>query len=236
MQEADGTPSRLTPVMVRHHSGQTDASGQLEVCLWQRFPNEPLLIRALEPKRDGLIMQPGAQQEHTVRLLPRPTLRGRVTQTGGPPVRGFHLELKSAQVSPPISHDFAGDQFELREVAIGHGQLLVNLDDGRRALVPIDTSSGEDSFLEVPVHSSVALTGRIVDATTGAPLADVEVAIYLFANTRTGRDGRFTLGNLPTGDHQLQINGLPKHTFREQPVTLKPSQDLALGDIALPLK
>jgi hypothetical protein len=238
VQEMDGQPSRLTPVALYRQglmgTGQTDASGQLELCFSRPFSfRGPLLIRALEPKRDGLLQQAGSQPELTVRLQPLPTLRGRVTPTSGTPVTGFHLELLHDTVMPLISYDFLGDQFELRELPLGRGQLLVSLDDGRRALVLIDTSSGEDIHLEVPVHPGVTLTGRIVNATTGAPFTEAEVLIQSLAHARAGRDGRFTLPNLPVGEYQLQIMTGFQHLSQRLSVTLKPGPGHDLGDIAV---
>jgi hypothetical protein len=237
VQEADGAASRLTPVRVHtrtwNASGQTDASGLLELCGPLKVaPDAPLLVQVHGQRRAALVTQASGQQELTAQLRPLPVLRGRVIHTSGLPVRRFHVDVVSRDFSLSHSaHDFLGDQFELHEVPLGRSQLFVTVDDGRRAMADVSMSPGADARLEIPVHPGVPLTGRIVDATTGAPMPEAQVVIWLFAHTLTARDGRFTIRDLPAGEHELQFSrGLARDS---RTVTLVPGQAHDLGDLAL---
>jgi hypothetical protein len=235
VQEADGAPARLTPLWLYPHASsnpvRTDASGRLELCAPSTIaPDSPLIVQTLDQRRAALVTQTNGQSELTVQLRPLPLIRGRVIHMSGSPVKRFHLELAPRDFPGYVSTDFLGDQFELREVPLGRSQLFVTVDDGRRAQVPINMSPGVDVRLEIPLYAGVPLTGRIVDASTGAPLADVYVSVPLFAHARTARDGRFTFPDLPAGEHVLVISRGTLQTSRT--VTLEPDQNLNLGDIA----
>jgi hypothetical protein len=207
-------------------SGQTDASGRLELCAPPRIaPDAPLIVEAQGQKRAGWAIQAQGQQELTVQLLPLPAIRGRVLPMGGPPVKRFHLEVSG------LSADFLGDQFELHGVRPGRSWLNVTVDDGRRALAPIDVKPGVDARLEVPVYAGVTLTGRIIDAATGVPVGGVEVFVSPFNYTMTTQDGRFTFRDLTVGEHQLELSR--RGVRVSQTVKLVPGQAHDLGDIAL---
>jgi hypothetical protein len=186
----------------------------------------------VDQSRTALVLPARGQEELTVQLRPLPSLRGRVIHMSGSPVRRFHLELLPKDSFESLEAHFLGDQFELRNVPLGRSVLFVTVDDGRRAQVPISMSPGVNARVEIPVHSGVPLSGRIVDASSGAPMGEVYVIIPLSAHTTTTRDGRFTFRDLPPGEHELEFSRGTSHASHA--VTLKPDQTLDLGDLALP--
>jgi len=65
------------------------------------------------------------------------------------------------------------------------------------------------------------LSGRVLNSTTGEPIADVEVVLATIGqSTRTDLDGRYRLQRVPAGEHQLAFHALG-YTGMQVPVQIQ---------------
>jgi hypothetical protein len=81
------------------------------------------------------------------------------------------------------------------------------------------------SLLATPVaaQSPVAVRGRVVDASSGAPIAAARVEVGGLS-AQTGADGRFVLGSVPAGVSVLLVAAIG-YRSRRQPLDLLPGLD-----------
>jgi membrane-associated protease RseP (regulator of RpoE activity) len=89
----------------------------------------------------------------------------------------------------------------------------------------------------VTVKASGGVRGRLVDATTKAPVADAFVSFEdsdpTVAPEGTGSDGRFVIESATVGPHILVVSPDRTRESKRLPVTLVESQVVDLGDIEL---
>jgi subtilase family serine protease len=93
---------------------------------------------------------------------------------------------------------------------------------------------------------SVTASGRLLDAKTGAPLANTQVGLYRMLSDRpelagtalTDSEGRFTIPQLQAGEHFLALTALDFDSDRngvadDSPprLTISPNADASLGDV-----
>ncbi|HYI02887.1 carboxypeptidase regulatory-like domain-containing protein, partial [Hyalangium sp.] len=242
--EADGAPASLALVNVSTASlwvlAQTDEQGRLDVCLplGQQQPSLTplLLVSSFDEARAAMVEKWSGERELSLRLRPLPSLRGRVINTDGTPVRRFTVSPVPqnlwAHTSLP-SHEFMGDQFELNGLPVGRSQILVSVDGVATASVVVDLLPEERKVLEIAVSPGVSVTGRVVDAVTRQPVAGASVLVPRLATTSTSPDGRFALRSMPVGEHLLIVHRHPSHRVT-QLVKLSPEQDKEVGDISVP--
>ncbi|MFL5347186.1 MAG: carboxypeptidase regulatory-like domain-containing protein [Hyalangium sp.] len=251
--EPDGTPSPNTFVTVSADVGrgprnmaETDGEGHFSVALPPNpTPNAPtgsLKVRASNGGRSGEVqgVKPG-EREVVVKLQPAASVRGRVVRaSGGAPVQGFTLSVELQRYGPFMlggsSWEFPGDRFELPDVPTEPLNLVVRTADGARGEATASPASGATAEVEISVKSAAGVRGRLVDATTKAPITEALVMVE-GENPRTlddevAADGHFALQGLSPGEHTLLIMARPRGMER-RPVTLVEGQVLDLGDIAL---
>ncbi|QRK07407.1 carboxypeptidase regulatory-like domain-containing protein [Archangium violaceum] len=190
--------------------------------------------RASEVRR----VKPG-EQEVVVKLRPAASIRGRVVGTGEP-VRGFTLGLQVQEGFLPQGHgpwEFPGDRFELREVPAEPLKLVVRTADGSSGEALVSPGTGSTAEVEIPLRATAVVQGRVVDATTKAPLAGVLVFIEgevpLKPDDGTSADGRFFVGGVRAGERILVIIGGQSRVRASRPVKLKEGEVLDVGDIPL---
>lgn len=102
------------------------------------------------------------------------------------------------------------------------------------ALILSFSFSTSQAQVTPPQPETYLLKGNVVDAQSGAALADAEVAIVgQDINTMTNQEGEFELENLPAGQHTLKVT-LDGYQTWEKNVTL--SQDAELEIKLIPEK
>jgi hypothetical protein len=234
--EAEGTPAVRALVKVYVSSSyigwaQTDERGRLDVCLPpapQQAPRVSLIVSSLDGERAGLLETADGQRELTLRLRPLPSVRGRVINPSGTPVRRVVVEAHLFAREGPF--EFMGDEFELRGLNIGLNQLIVTADGQLRASVHLDLRPEEHKVLEISLYPGVLLKGRLIDADSRQPRGG-EVFVSPFQFTSSDPETGFVFRDLPPGDHFLMISGGPSGPHEQVPLKLVPGQVTDLGDI-----
>ncbi|MBN1210031.1 MAG: carboxypeptidase regulatory-like domain-containing protein [Myxococcaceae bacterium] len=181
--------------------------------------------------------------EHTLRLRPAATLRGRVVARHGVAPTGFSLQLlqEDGSVLPWLARGgserhFTGDTFALYDAPALPLRVSVRTTDGRTGEATVTLSPGQSAELEVPLTGGAAsIAGRAVWS-GGAPAEGV--AIFLDkqltagSDARTGPDGRFLLKEVKPGAHTVRLwaqEGKPE-TRR---VTVASGEAVDLGDVTV---
>jgi hypothetical protein len=187
-------------------------------------------------------VRPG-ERNVVVKLRPAASARGRVVRaSGGAPVQGFTLTVLSQDRGSFMMGDrtweFPGDRFELRDVLAAPVKLRVRTTDGAGGEALVTPMSGSVTEVEISVKSMAGVRGRVVDATTKAPLSEVLVFIEGERpgdpdNATTG-DGRFSLEGVAPGERTLVLmgSGMAQRMERRS-VTLVEGQVLEMGDVEL---
>ena len=130
-------------------------------------------------------------------VLRRPArLRGRVVRgEDGAGVRGGILRVY--QPSGWSVHPLAEDgSFDVRDLIPGTiGFLAVPAHEATGRYQEVVLAPGEERELSLTAAIGIAISGRITDAVSGAPLADAEVSAwsFLWKGTRTDADGRYRI-------------------------------------------
>jgi hypothetical protein len=243
VMESDGVPAPLALVKVSVPSAfgdfaQTDERGRLDVCLspeaLRRTSSPLLIVSSWDGARAAVVDKAGGQRDFTLRLLPLPSVQGRIINPSRTPVRRILVDVLSHNsFTSAGTYEFMGGLFELNGLPVGPSTLVVTVDGRLRASVPIDLHPEERKALDIPVYPGVAVTGRIVDPATQQPVAGAAVAVPLFGFVTTVQDGRFTFRDLPAGENFFRISR-QQSLMATQHVMLSPGQGTDLGDIAIP--
>ena len=251
--EPDGSPSPGAVLTVSSEGQRgmrmmapVDEEGRFSVSL--SLPSTPeasatrLTVSARNGGRIGEVtgVKPG-EQEVLVKLRPSASVRGRVVRANGSPVQGFTISAqgqgRGAFFPGDNSWEFPGERFELRDVPAEALRLVVRTADGAGGEASVTLGAGAASEVEVTVKATAGVRGRVVEATTQAPLADALVFIEgerpSPSNDGTTQDGRFLLDGVTAGQRTLVIFAGPGRAPERRPVTLLEGQVLDLGDIPL---
>jgi protocatechuate 3,4-dioxygenase beta subunit len=221
-----------------------DEEGRFSVSL-PSTPEASTTLLSVSARNGGRIgevagVKPG-EQDVVVKLRPSTLVRGRVVRAHGSPVRGFTVSLQPQDrgmfLPGANSWEFPGERFELRDAPAEALRLVVRTTDGAGGEALVTPSPGAVAEVEVTVKATAGVRGRVVEATTKAPLADAMVFIEgerpSTPNDGTAMDGRFSLEGVTAGQRTLVIFAGPGRTTERRPVTLTEGQVLDLGDIAL---
>jgi hypothetical protein len=241
--EPDGTPSPSATLIglgpsdtdMPHFWAYSDAEGRFQHSI---AAEASLTVRASNGGRLGVAQGVRAGQEVVVRLQPAASIRGRVVRTHGAPVRGFTLSVLPLEPgsSPWMWSDqeFPAERFELKDVPGESVKVEVRTRDGARGTASATLAPGASAEVEIVLRDMARLSGRAVDAMTGAPLAGASVFVSPGEASRfhalSGADGRFLLEGLPAGELMLFIFSLDAaRTHRT--VVLEAGQALELGNV-----
>ena len=211
----------------------TDEEGRFWVALSVPGRRTKLRVLARHGARLGEVkgVTPG---ELTVQLRPAASLRGRVVGEGGKPVRGFSLEVAPGTGGVLGPFLFAEDRFALPEVPGERVRLHVRTEGGLSGEAEVELQPAARAEVVVTVRPGGALSGRLVDAVTKAPLRE---ALLELDGRRLGReavstDGRFMLRDVTAGGRTLTI-GVARYEQVVRRVRVESGKPLDLGDIAL---
>jgi hypothetical protein len=260
--EPDGVPSLRAIVTYGPEDGgglmpeaaSTDEQGRfsLSVPSDSAFPMPPSMGTGTAPARmklsaynggrtgTALGVKPG-DQNVVVQLEHGLLVRGRVVRAArGEPVKGFTLSIELQGQYPfwlgNTYWEFAADRFELRDVPAAPVKLVVRTPEGARGEALMPLGSEALSELIIPVMEPATLTGRVIDATTGAPMDNAFVLLegrHPSNSINTRSDGVFRLDDLPAGESRLTIRTGSSYMPEHRTVTLVEGQVTDLGDIAL---
>jgi hypothetical protein len=255
--EPDGTPSLNAFVVLSSDAGRrgprsvasTDEEGRFSLAVPpSSLADTPAGALRLSASNGGRIgeLQGVKSGEHDVvmKLRPAASVRGQVVRaSGGAPVQGFTLSIRpqNQEVFRPSAGtwEFPGDRFELRDVLSEPVTLSVSTADGARGEALASPTSGAMAEVQIVLKASAGVRGRVVDATTQAPLSEALVIVEGERSARadhtTAADGRFTLEGLSPGEHTLNIMASSR-AFVRRTVTLVEGQVLDVGDVALAMR
>lgn len=250
--EPDGTPSSGAFVTLATEDSSrgarmiapTDEEGRFVMSL--RATDESsgrLTVSARNGGRSGEVQRvKRGEREVVVKLRPAAGVRGRVVLANGSPVKGFTIGIMLQGQAPfpqgRTTWEFPGDRFELRDVPAEPVRLVVRTTDGAGGEARVTPSLGTMAEVEVSVRATAGVRGRVVDATTKAPMAEALVLIEgersSTPNEGTAADGRFTMEGVTPGERTLVImaGGSFRMPERRQ-LTLVEGQVLDLGDVPL---
>ncbi len=260
--EPDGTPSLRAAISYGPEHTRwstptaafTDEQGRFSLAVASEAPSSVpprkkgsapvrMKLSAYNGGRTGAVLgvKPG-EQDVVVRLEPGLPLRGRVVRAArSTPVKGFTLLLQyqggqQALVLSGSTLEFAADRFELGDVPAAQVMLVVRTSDGAVGETLVTPGSEAMGEVVISVLDPAIVKGRVIDADTGAPLAEARV----FAVSRpdlsapsTLSDGVFKLDALPPGEHRLLIGARPPYIPESRTVTIVEGREIDLGDIAI---
>ena len=249
--EPDGTPSPGALVSVNGMDGHPNNAvtysgdeGRFVLSLSPTLddPARTLRLEARNGGRRGEVtdLKAGAS-EVVVRLRPGASLRGRVVRAGAP-VRGFTLSVREAEGGPRIRdsspREFSGDRFDLQDLPPGPVRLQVRTVDGMSGEVLLSSSPGAVSEVEIPLKAVSRVHGRVVDATTRAPLSGVLIFlengdVERSPTQETDETGTFSLDDITAGEWNLVLLSTSQRSRGSRPLRLSGEQTLELGDIPL---
>jgi hypothetical protein len=195
-------------------------------------------VMAQNGGRSGRAAVAPGQREVAVQLQPAARLRGHLT---GARVETFHLDLAVPSapgamfMGGPVSLDFAGDRFELRDAPATKVHVSVRTADGRYGSVDATLAPGVVQELEIALLDNASVTGRLVAAATRQPVPDVQMIAdgsMPRSFPTSGADGRFRL-SLGPGEHVLRVWPGEHYKSFTRTFSVQPGQALDLGDVPL---
>lgn len=238
--EPNGAPSVHATVMAAE-AGRTDiqaeeltdAAGQAVLSL-DGLGSDAWRVWSTNGGRQGEAASVSASQRAlTLQLKPAARLRGTVRSAGGREVHGFTLTVTAARGEDDflssVERQFSGDAFQVDDVFPTRVTVTATLPDGRAGKADVTLASGAEGVVEVVVDAGGAVSGRLVDARTNAPLAGAYVDADGIASPTTGADGRFELKDLAPGAHRLTAWSRGRELV-DRRVTLAAGRTQALGD------
>lgn len=241
--EPDGTPSVGARVNVRRGGGggpmgfvisQTDEQGRFTLPAGRAELPDTFELDAQNGGRAGAVQVGPGQSDATVQLQPGGALHGHLSGGTG---ASFTVALTSGGGrgfgggGGGGTQQFVGDSFKLDDLPAGTVTLRVQTDDERTGDGTATVAGGTTAEVEVALHGSTEVTGRVVDL-TGKPLTQGAVSADGRREAFIGADGRFRLPGLSGGAHALRVNGGPGRS-KDLSVSLTEGQLLDLGDVQL---
>ncbi|RKH87739.1 hypothetical protein D7Y21_17740 [Corallococcus sp. AB045] len=246
--EPDGAPSPRAVITLTTTERQdiplsmtpTDEEGRFAIPVGRvgGSPTRRVLMSARNGGRSSEPVPVTVDQDVVVRLRPSAFLRGRVVRKGEP-VRGFTVSLQLQKGYLPrgdVPLEFSGDRFELRDVPPEPVKLTARTADGSVGEALASPGTGAVLEVDIPVTASATVRGRVVNATTKAPVPDAFISIEGEQGSREHAytvEGRFTLSGVRAGERVLLIQGGPSQGRLRRPLKLKEGEELDLGDVAL---
>jgi hypothetical protein len=253
--EPDGSPSVGAFITLSAENGPggmpsmgpSDEEGRFTLSLPPRAGSTPVTLRvsARNGGRSGVLQGVRYdEREVVVKLRPAASVRGRVVRaSGSAPVKGFTVSVSVQTQGRGFfpggagPREFPGDRFELRDVPAEPVKLVVRTVDGAAGEVLTSPGAGEATEVEISVRATAGVRGRLVDATTKAPVSHAMVFIEgersPSLDEGTKDDGRFFLEGVSPGERKLTIMPRPPRRRERRTVALVEGQVLELGDVTL---
>ncbi|RKH61562.1 carboxypeptidase regulatory-like domain-containing protein [Corallococcus llansteffanensis] len=247
--EPDGAPSPGAVITLTAAEGRgiplmmdaADDEGRFAVPLARTggAATRRVLLTARNGGRSSDALPVTADQEVVVKLRPAASLRGRVVRDGEP-VRGFTLALQLqkgflSQGQGPW--EFAGERFELKDVPAEPVRLVARTPDGLSGEVLASPGMGGALEVDIPLKASATVRGRVVDATTKAPVLDAFIFIEGEPTAAPGdgvdAEGRFSISDVRVGERVLIVMGSPSQGRVRRPLKVKEGEVIDLGDLTL---
>lgn len=183
----------------------------------------PLLVRkaGYAVASQAVTIEVGRGAERAITLVEGATLEGFVLGLDGEPVGGARVEhgsprqLRSSTTMADATGRYRLDglpagRLAVRALAAERGSEASPV----RAIAEVELRAGERADLDLEFEEGAAISGRLLDA-NGAPLQRVSVTLRgrcrdpvdpnVFATTRTGGDGGFTIDHLLEGRYELEF-------------------------------
>lgn len=168
-----------------------------------------------------------------LQLEPAATVQGRLT--GEPPPDSFTLSWSTPgavpQAAAPSTLQFAGDTFTLSDVVPGRISLHVRTADFRVGAATVSAGAGELRQVEIGLSPATRVTGRVIDALTGQPIARCRIFVDGQGRGATGATGVFAR-TVPVGDHEIGLVA-PGYVALTRAVTARGQAPTDLGNVAL---
>ncbi|KFE67974.1 hypothetical protein DB31_7211 [Hyalangium minutum] len=169
----------------------------------------------------------------TIQLIPGGRLSGSVRSAGGRPVTGFELVISPIRTGEDYfmqqRFEFTGDTFVVEDLTPGRTAITATLPDGRAGKVETPLTSGGTVQADIVVDAGGSITGRLIDAKTGEPIAQAFVEVDGLVSPNTGPDGRFKVNDLAPGPHRITA-WERQHDIVDKQVTLGAGKTVDLGD------
>jgi protocatechuate 3,4-dioxygenase beta subunit len=237
--EPDGTPS---PEATVRGSGSgrfgmiffsdTDENGHFDTGRPRGDLPDSFEVLAANGGRTARALVGPGQDTLNIQLQPGATLRGHLA---GGAVDSFQVAINAPELPYNQQLWFTGDRFEVRDVAGTLVHVVVTTGDARSAAVDVTLSPGGTQEVEVPLQPLATATGRIVDAVTQQPLADVALLADqgAFRNRQdfSAADGRFQV-QVSAGEHTLR-GFLRGYQALSRAFTAEAGQPIDLGDVPM---
>ncbi len=198
-------------------------TNELGIFTWQPPPESDvrdLTAQAGSPRHapsTAQPVQPGV--EAILHVGPGGTMRGRVVDATGAPVKGFMIAIDDARIEMPMMRKapqpFTQDDgsFDLGPLQPGHFDLRVQAPDlapGFARDVPV-VSGQVTSGIEIALSALAVVRGRVTAASDGLPLERAHVMLFDPAATlppltaKTDASGEFRLPGVTAGRRSLRI-------------------------------
>ena len=238
--EPNGAPS-VRAIVMGSEAGKsniqledmTDESGRV-LFHADSMGSEVLHLWATNGGRSGdLPRVPVASGSATIQLSPAGRLSGSVRSGGERPVNGFTLVVSPTRTDEDYfmqqQFEFTGDRYVVEDIPVGRVAITATLPDGRAGKAEATSISGAMVQADIIVSAGGSVTGRLLDAKTGEPIAQAVVEVDGLTSPTTGPDGRFRVSDLPPGPHRITA-WERQHDFADKQVTLTAGKELDLGD------
>lgn len=165
-------------------------------------------------------------------------LDGRVTLGGEPVADGWILLTHLASMLTAQAHTGAAGEFRVPELPAGrYGLVVTSLDPPLSHARELDVEADGEVTIELPAH---AVAGRVVEATTGAPLGGASVRLVPKSAGGAAKgavpsaesDGGFRVPRVAPGDYVLHVERTGFATVRRE-LTVDPEAGADAVEVAL---